>query len=174
MFGVGSVVYVFVLGALLWAIVLPLKPRRWEYLQVVTFVALTAPPALLYAIPVERWMSLEAAITTNAWFLAAVAAWRLGLLVLILRRHAALAWPATIVGTLLPMALIVATLAALNLEKAVFEIMGGLRQPTANDGAYAIVVLLTFLSFYAAVPLLIAYLFIARRARQLVPERVEA
>ena len=166
MFGVGSVVYVFVLGALLWAIVLPLKPRHWGYLQVVTFVALTAPPAWLYAIPVERWMSMTDAISTNAWFLATVAAWRMGLLVTVLRRHAVLAWPATIVASLLPMAMIVATLTVLNLEKAVFEIMGGFRQPTANDGAYAILVLLTFLSFYGAIPLLIAYVIIARAARR--------
>jgi hypothetical protein len=166
MFGVGSLAYVFVLGALLWAIVLPLKPRRWAYLDVVTHVALTAPPAWLYAIPVERWMSLDDAISTNAWFLATVAAWRLGLLVTVLRRHAGLGWPATIIGSLLPMILIVVALTVLNLEKAVFEIMGGFRQPTANDGAYAILVLLTFISFYAALPMLIAYFVIAWAARQ--------
>ena len=88
MFGMGSVAYVFVLGALLWVAILPLKPRRWGYLQTVTFVALTAPPALLYAIPVERWMSMSDAIATNAWFLAVVAAWRVGLLFLVLRRYA--------------------------------------------------------------------------------------
>ena len=173
MLGVGSVVYVFVLGALLWALVLPLRPQRWEYLQVVTFIALTAPPAWLYAIPVERWMSMADAISTNAWFLATVAGWRMGLLVTVLRRHARLGWPATIVGSLLPMTLIVVALTALNLEKAVFEIMGGFRQPTPYDGAYAILVLLTFLSFYAAVPMLVAYFFIVRRARtRAVPERV--
>jgi|GEM_PF-4987218 len=43
------------------------------------FVTLTAPPALLYAIPVERFMTPSAASVTNAWFLAVVAAWRVGL-----------------------------------------------------------------------------------------------
>ena len=165
MFGMGSVAYVFVLGALLWVAILPLKPRRWGYLQTVTFVALTAPPALLYAIPVERWMSMSDAIATNAWFLAVVAAWRVGLLFLVLRRYAGLPWPRTVVGSLLPLCAIVATLFALNLEKAVFEIMGGFREPTANDGAYGILFLLTILAFYGSVPLLAIYLVMVRRAR---------
>ena len=164
MFGVGSVLYVFVLGALLWAVIVPLGPRRWGYLQTVTFVGLTAPPALLYAIPVERWMTLDHAVVTNAWFLAAVAAWRVALLLLVYRRYAELTWPRTIVGCLLPLSAIVAGLFALNLEKAVFEIMGGFLQRTANDGAYAVLFLLTFLSLFAAVPLLIVYLLLVRRA----------
>lgn len=165
MFGVGSVVYVFVLGTLLWAVIAPLRPRRWGYLQTVTFVSLTAPPALLYAIPVERWLTMDAAIVTNAWFLAVVAAWRVVLLVTVLRRYGGLTWPRTIIGCLLPLSAIVAVLFVLNLEKAVFEIMGGFRQPTANDGAYAVLFLLTALSFYAAVPLLVAYLILVWRAR---------
>ena len=164
MFGLGSVVYVFVLGGLLWAVIAPLRPRRWGYLQTVTFVALTAPPAFLYAIPVERWMSMERAIATNAWFLAGVAAWRVALLVVVLRRHAELTWPRTIVGSALPLTAIVVTLFALNLEKAVFLVMGGFRQPTVNDGAYAVLFLLTFLSFYGAIPLLVAYVILVRRA----------
>ena len=166
MFGLGSVTYVFVLGALLWVAILPLKPRRWGYLQTVTFVALTAPPALLYAIPVERWMSMDDAITTNARFLAVVAAWRVGLLFLVLRRYAGLSWPRTLVGSLLPLCAIVATLFALNLEKVVFDVMGGFRQPSANDGAYGILFLLTILAFYGSVPLLAIYLVMVRRARR--------
>ena len=165
MFGVGSVVYVFVLGALLWAVIAPLRPRRWGYLQTVTFVSLTAPPALLYAIPVERWMPMDDAIRANAWFLAVVAAWRVALLVMVLRRYADLSWPRTIVGCLVPLCAIVASLFALNLEKAVFEIMGGFHESTASDGAYALLFLLTMLSFFASVPLLVAYLILVRLAR---------
>ena len=166
MFGVGSLVYVFVLGALLWAVVKPLGPSGWSYPQIVTFVALTAPPAALYAIPVERWLPLDTAIAANAWFLAAVAAWRVALLVLILRRYARLTWPGTVVGCLLPLCGIVTALFALNLEQAVFQIMGGFRQPTASDGAYVVLFLLTLLSVYASVPLLIAYLLLVVRARR--------
>src|SRR5687767_12750486 len=73
--GVGSLVYVLVLSAVLWLIVWPLRPIRWGYRQVVTFVGLTSPPALLYAIPVERWLSMRSASAVNAWFLAVVALW---------------------------------------------------------------------------------------------------
>jgi hypothetical protein len=56
-------------------------------------------------------------------------------------------WPSWRHGAL---SAIVTGLFALNLEKAVFEFMGGF--------------LLTFLSFLAAVPLLVIYLFLVRRA----------
>jgi hypothetical protein len=70
-----------------------------------------------------------------------------------------------VVGCLLPLCAIVASLFALNLEKAVFEIMGGFQESTASDGAYAVLFLLTILAFYAAVPLLVAYLILVRLAR---------
>jgi hypothetical protein len=147
-------------------VALPLGPRRWSYLQTVTFVSLTAPPALLYALPVERWMTLDHATTTNGWFLAVVAAWRVALLLFVLRRHAELTWPRTIVTGLLPLSLIVTGLFALNLEHAVFAIMGGFRQrPTASDGAFAVLFLLTLIAFLGALPLLLAYLFLVGRAR---------
>ena len=165
MFGVGSVVYVFLLGALVWLVIAPLRPRRWGYLQTVTFISLTAPPALLYAIPVERWMTLDDAIRANVWFLAIVACWRVALLMRILRRYAELSWPQAIIGCLVPLCAIVVALSALNLEKAVFEIMGGFREPTSNDGAYAIVVLLTFLAIFGSIPLLVAYLILVWGAR---------
>ena len=172
MWGLGSVVYVFVLGGLIWAAILPLEPARWGYLPVVTFVALTAPPALLYAIPIERWMTIDDAIVANAGFLGVVASWRVALLVFTLRRFAELTWPRALVGAALPLMVIVVALMALNLEKAVFEIMGGFRERTANDGAYTILFLLTALSFYGAIPLLAAYILIAWRAKRVEPGRI--
>ncbi len=172
--GLGSVVYVFVLGAILWLVVTPLKPKRWAYLDVVTVVSLTSPPALLYAIPVELWLGPESLVTAgdvNVWFLAVVAAWRVALLVFCLRRLAELKWPQTIVATLLPLSAIVTILTALNLEKAVFQVMAGLREPTPNDGAYFVLVLLTVLSAYAAFVLVPAYLYLVLKVRWLDPRR---
>ncbi len=163
--GVGSIVYVFLLAALLWAVIGPLQPRRWEYLQIATFVSLTAPPAFLYALPVERWMSMHGASVANAWFLALVASWRVALLVSILRRYARLTWPRTLVGTLLPLTAIVAGLFVLNLHRGVFQIMGGFREPTVNDGANTVLVFLTLGSFYGVIPLVIVYLGLALSAR---------
>ena len=159
--GVGSVVYVFVLSAILWLTMWPLRPEDWSYRRVLGFVCLTSPPAALYAIPVERWMSLEAARSTNAWFLAAVAAWRLALLFFFLSRLGRLGWFATLVGALLPVTGIVVALTALNLEHVVFQIMGGLDQTSPHSTSYGVLVMLTILSVYAALPLLVAYLSIA-------------
>ena len=74
--GIGSLVYVVLLTCLLWLIGIGLRPSRWSLQHLFIFVTLTAPPGLLYAIPVERWLSPETARTTNLWFLAVVATWR--------------------------------------------------------------------------------------------------
>jgi len=166
--GIGSLVYVFVLAFLLWLLIKPLGPADWSYRGVLTFVALTSPPAILYAMPVERFLDLDAARQINVWFLALVAAWRVGLLAFYLRRLARLPWYAVLVATLLPLTAIVSTLTALNLERAVFDVMGGLREEgTASDGAYGVMVALTLVSSMLVVPLLIVYVltWYARRSR---------
>jgi hypothetical protein len=160
--GIGSVIYIFILSLLLWLVARPLKPQSWSYRHVLTFVSLTSPPAILYAIPVERFASLEAARTLNVWFLAVVATWRVALLFFYLRRHALLPIFPIVVAALLPMTLIITALTVLNLERVVFDVMGGLRDGgTANDGAYAILVALTFLSLFLFPPLLLCYIFLA-------------
>ncbi|MDB6025880.1 MAG: hypothetical protein JWM68_2103 [Verrucomicrobiales bacterium] len=164
--GLGSVLYVFVMAFLLWIIIYPLKPQRWSYQNVLLFVTLTAPPALLYAIPVERFMPLKQAAEVNAWFLGIVAAWRVTLFYLFLHRTAGLKWGIVVVASLLPLALIIITLNALNLEHVVFDVMGGIRREdkSANDAAYGVVFLLSLLSVFASPVLLIAYVFCVYRA----------
>ncbi|HYH85663.1 MAG TPA: hypothetical protein VEX60_09275 [Pyrinomonadaceae bacterium] len=169
--GVGSVVYVFILAGLLWLVVLPLRPKRWSYRHVLTFVALTSPPAIIYAIPVEMFYGMETARGLNAWFLFVVASCRVALLVFYLRRHARLGPLAAAVAMLLPIIFIVFTLTALNLEKAAFETMGGMRgERTANDSAYAILTLLSLLSILLIVPIVVAYSVLIIRARSRVDE----
>ncbi|MBC8136374.1 MAG: hypothetical protein H8F28_10855 [Fibrella sp.] len=157
--GIGSVAYIFVLALVLYLLLLPLRPHEWTYGRVLTFVGLTAPPGMLYAIPVERFLSLEAAQSANFWFLAVVASWRVALLWRFLRGAARLPGSVAAVALLLPICLIIATLTALNLEKAVFEIMAGLhgKKPTPNDAAYGVLVALTVISFYASPFLLFGY-----------------
>jgi hypothetical protein len=142
-----------------WLVVWPLRPKDWSYSKVVTFVSLTSAPAILYAIPVERFFSLDVARSVNAWFLAVVAAWRFALLIFFLRKYAQLGAFQTIVAACLPLKMIVTTLTALNLERAVFDIMGGLRERagTANDTAYAVLFTLTYFSAILSVPLLLCY-----------------
>lgn len=157
--GLGSVVYAFVLALLIWAMLLALRPKNWSYRNVLLFVTLTSPPAILYAIPVERFMSTDAAVSANIWFLAIVATWRVGLYAVFLRRTAGLSTGGVIVGTLLPIALIVVTLTMLNLEHVVFAAMGGIRAQdrSVNDGAYFVVMTLSLLSILLAPILAIAY-----------------
>lgn len=162
--GLGSIVYVFVLALLIWGVAAPLKPKRWTYVHVLVFVMLTSLPALLYAIPVERFMTLPAAQLTNMLFLAVVAAWRVAMLLRFLITSAGLSGWATLVAGLLPLALIVTLLTFLNLERAVFDIMGGLREPTQYDAAYGVLVMITAVSWLASPVLLIAYAVLASRA----------
>lgn len=169
--GAGSVIYVFILAALLWLVVLPLKPHGWKYVHVLTFVSLTAPPALLYAIPVEKMSTLEVARMWNGWFLLVVAAWRVMLLGYYLNVHARLRPFAILVAALLPITAIVVTLTVLNLERAAFATMGGFRgEPTAHDSAYTILTLLTVLSVLLLIPLLICYISLIVRAQAAVDE----
>ena len=166
--GLGSVAYVFILALLLWLLLWPLRPAHWSYRNVLLFITLTAPPGLLYAVPVERFMTPDAARAANAWFLAVVAAWRLGLFSTFLRRVGRLPWFTLIVATLTPMALIVIALALLNLEHVVFNLMGGMRpeERSPNDTAYRVVFLLGYLSYMTAPVLLAGYLVAAGWARR--------
>lgn len=157
--GLGSVVYIFILALILWLLLWPLKPKRWSYKNVLLFVSLTSPPAILYAIPVERFMSLEAARDANVWFLGVVALWRVLLLLLYLKRVAGLNGLCVLVATLLPLTLIVTVLSILNLEHVVFKIMAGLEdhEKSANDSAYMVLLMITYVSIIASPVLLALY-----------------
>lgn len=168
--GLGSVAYIFVLSLVLYLVVLPLRPARWSYPLVLVFVGLTALPALLYAIPVERFLPLDTAQAANAWFLGVVAAWRVALYVRFLFTGAGLGWLGTTVATLLPISAIVVSLAVLNLEHVVFDLMAGIREEAAspNDTAYTVVLVLSAFAFYSFPATLLGYvvaIFIRRRAR---------
>lgn len=163
--GLGSVAYVFVLSMLLWLVVLPLRPKRWDYGTVLIFVMFTSLPALLYATPVERFMPLRDAQTANFWFLAIVATWRVALLFKFIHATTGFGLGRSTLTVLLPLALIVTALTALNLEKAVFDIMGGAMKPTSNDAAYEVVWLISVVSVLASPVLVIAYLVAIIRAQ---------
>lgn len=155
--GVGSVIYIFGLALLLWLIIWPLRPEHWTYLRVLTFVSLVSPPAILYAIPVQYFASIETANSINSAFLGVVAIWRVALLVFFLRRLGKLDMVSITLATLLPLVLIVVTLTILNLERVVFNLMGGLTEPSPNDNAYAVLVGLTYLSIVLFIPVLVCY-----------------
>jgi hypothetical protein len=156
--GLGSVVYVFVLSLMLWLIVWPLKPKNWSYFRVAVFVSLVSPPAIIYAIPVEKFYSIDTANSINVWFLTIVAAWRVALLFFFLRKLGELNWFEIITASLLPLTLIIVILAMLNLERVVFNFMGGLSERSGNDAAYEVLFGLSLISFVLFVPSLICYI----------------
>lgn len=155
--GLGSVIYIFALALLIWLIVMPFKIEKWTYFTVVTFIGLTSFPAVFYAIPVERFLTIETANAVNVWFLAAVALWRLALLFFFLKRFTRLGNGNILTVTLMPICLIISVLTALNLHRVVFNIMGGMRNPTPHDSSYYVLMLLTGASAILIVPLLIGY-----------------
>ena len=156
--GVGSVIYIFILSFFLWLIIWPLRPRHWSYFRMLAFVSLVSPPAAIYAIPVQMVFDLDTANTINVWFLGIVATWRVALLWFFLRRLGELAWPQIIVSTLLPLTLIVVTLTVLNLDKVVFDLMGGITHRSPNDSSYGALFFLSLISTLIFIPLAIIYL----------------
>jgi len=166
--GLGSIAYVLVLTTFLWLLLYPLGPRRWSYLSVMTFIAAVSPPALLYAVPVERLMPLEDARAANFWFLAVVALWRVALYCVFLFHYPDFRGNRLIVALLLPLVLIVFTLSVLNLERAVFELMAGnsANPGTSADDAYFFILLLSFFSLYATPVLVLMYAFGIYQARK--------
>lgn len=155
--GLGSVIYIFVLAGFIWIILKPFQVERWSYFTVLTFISLTSFPAIFYAIPVERFFTLPTANSINVWFLAIVAAWRLGLLFYFLKRFTRLSIGNILTVTFMPICLIITTLTALNLHRVVFNVMGGMRNPTPHDASYFVLLLLSGVSMILTLPLLIAY-----------------
>lgn len=165
-FGVGSVVYIFALSLFLWLLIYPLKPKDWTYFRVLTFVSLVSPPAALYSIPIEFWTDNSTANTINAGFLLIVSLWRVSLLVFFLRRFAQLNWLSTVAASVLPLNLIVVGLVYFNLEKAVFNIMGGMSDTSPNETAYGILVLLSVFSVLMFPAVLALYIMMIVLAHQ--------
>ena len=164
--GLGSVIYIFVLAAFIWLILLPFKIEHWNYFTVVTFIGLTSFPAIFYAIPVEQFVDMSTANSINVWFLAIVAAWRLSLLYFFLKRFTQLAIWKIVTVTLMPICLIISTLTVLNLHRVVFNIMGGVRNPTPHDGAYVVLMVLTGISLILVLPLLVGYFVAISQSRK--------
>ncbi len=103
-------------------------PLHRAYVSWMGLFWMTAPMAWLYAIPYERWMSPEVAISCNLWTLAFVAAWR----VVLMTRVVAVVYgvnpvPAFFLVMLFADAVVVAVMGLAPLP--VIDIMGGVRGP---------------------------------------------
>jgi len=127
--GLGSVAYIFIMAFVLWLVVLPLRPKNWSYTSVFIFVGLTSPLAWLYAVPVERFLSIEMAISVNLWFLGIVAAWRVVLFAFFIWRAAKLRYLRFVMAVLTPLAFVMLILSLFNLQHVTFEVMAGIDRP---------------------------------------------
>jgi hypothetical protein len=165
-FGVGSLIYVFILSAFIFFLLLPLKIPNLRYHHLLTFITMTSLPAILYAVPSEKIVDINTAVTLNVYALEIVALWRVALLFFYLKRFLNLSIFSTIVTVFLPLVLIVSALSVLNLEHATFQIMGGIRESTSKDGSYGIVLLLTFFAWIFLLPSLISYAVIIYKRRK--------
>ena len=163
--GLGSVAYVYVFSFLLWIVLWPLKPKNWAYNSVLTFVALTAPPAFLYTLPGRFLPKTDIQIAVT-WLLPIVAIWRVALLTRYLHRSAGLNGGDLSVAVCLPLALLVTSLTFLNLDHAVFSLMGGGGERTPNDLAYGILILIELISILASPILLISYAVLCFKKRK--------
>jgi len=171
--GLGSVIYIFALAAFIWLIILPFRIEGWRYFRVLTYISLTSFPAIFYAIPVERFFSLDTANTMNVWFLIIVAAWRLALLKDFLGRFTKLSGHHILTVTLMPICVIISTLTILNLHKVVFDVMGGVRDRTSHDNDYGILVILTIFSLILTLPLIFGYAEALYSRRKSLREQME-
>ena len=169
--GLPSVGYAFALAGFIWLITLALRPARWSYRNVLLMVTMTALPGLVYAIPVERLMPVEAARAVNMLLLLIVATWRMALFYRFLRDVAQLPREETIVAWLLPPALIVAPLSAFGVLNAIARDMGGVRDQADPGEISATAIFVVAMITWITLPLLLI-MFVAlvvRRIRRPMP-----
>lgn len=125
--GIGSLVYVGLLAAALWIVLMPLRPVHWTYRRVLTFVTLTSPPAILYSIPVERFWGNDVAYELNVGFLVVVALWRVAIVLVQLPRCARTSVLGTFSAVIWPISGAAFILSMLQMLSATVRVMGGLR-----------------------------------------------
>lgn len=164
--GLSSVVYIFVLGTFLWLLALPLRPMNWTWLSFIVFMGFCAPPALIYAIPVESFLGEREAWAANIWFVGIVSVWRVGLLYRHLRVVGQLDFLSASAVTFWPLCFIVTVLHLSSRLPAMFAMMGRFVLDDGDESVQTMNALNTFArgAFYVGLALLLVYLIqIVRR-----------
>lgn len=126
--GIGSAAYTLALAAAIWVALAPLRPAALGFTRIVAFVGLTAPPGLLYAVPIERFLDPRAAADVNVAFLLVVAVWRVALFGWFLRKLSRLPVLPLMFGAGLPVLGLLGLLGLTNLTGVVAQSMGGWRE----------------------------------------------
>ncbi len=146
--GLGSLVYIFLLTSVMWVSNALQGYENLSFTRILTVISMTAPPAVIYGIPVEAFMSLEGAQYANLCFLCIVALWRVTLFVHFLCVAGGNFFGRAMLVVFAPICLIALGLLSTGRIKYTIDLMGGLnRQPSGpNDAADALLLTLGFLS----------------------------
>ncbi|QIB51985.1 hypothetical protein [Pseudomonas sp. OIL-1] len=157
--GLGSLFYVVTLALVLRLLLLPFRPRNCSLSELLLFLMMTAPPGLVFLIPVESFLSLRDAQFVNASLFGLVTLWRVALLIWFVRLVGGLSGLAMVTTCLASMILVAAALTLLNPEHVAVGFLGGIRpeQHSANDMSYSLLALLSFTSVFIAPYLLVGY-----------------
>ncbi|MBI4425096.1 MAG: hypothetical protein HY554_15295 [Elusimicrobia bacterium] len=167
--GLGSIAYVFVLAGLVWFAFLPWRIQGWGYRRLAAFIALTSPPAILYALPIER-VAPAYALGYNGVALMLVAAWRVALLFRYFRVFGELTRGETLIAVGLPVSAIAGFLTVNGLMTGAIAIMGGLREASAHSQAVASFALMATMLLAWPFPVLaLAYLATSWRRFRAAP-----
>lgn len=169
--GIGSVVYVFLLAFLLWAVTKAMRPEGGSYRLLLIYITLCSPPGIIYAIPVERYMGEIDARFTNGLFLGFVALYRVAMWISWMRQVAGFGWPLTILSAVWPLNLIVAGLALTSLGPFIMMSMAGtptsLSTPHPNtDWLEHVISTILEISVIAVVPLTLVWVALAGKRWQ--------
>lgn len=156
-FGVGSVLYVFALSALLWVVSWPLLQVKVGYHHVAAFVASTSLPAVVYALPIERWTDMSTASSYNVGALLFVSLYRVSLLGWFYVKILKLTVGDAVIITGLPITAISFALTMMGHGASIMDIMGGLRDQMSKSEMEMIIGTIGCLSFILGPAFLVAY-----------------
>lgn len=166
--GLGSLVYTVFLAGFLWLLAMPVVRRPISYFQTLTFVAMTAPPAMLYAIPVDWWVDAPTTVALSGWTLLFVAVYRVAMLGVFFIRAGGLPLLPAGVLTLAPITLIMVGLALSRFSTVIARGMAGIDAPPPTPEEVVverfdnIIINLGTVALYAAPLVAIAYVLAMR------------
>ena len=140
--GLSSLIYIFVVSQLLYLVVLPLRPKNWSYKEAFVLLGLTSLPGLLYAFPLESFMSFFETQIANALLFLVIGAWRFALCARSIYTLTKIGFWPTITATLVFIAAVNIPLALINMGR---PILSEYREDQAPyDLIYLIIVLYAF------------------------------
>lgn len=147
--GLTSLLVVFALSLVLAAFIFPIRPKGISLMGLLTFVSLTSPPAVLYAIPVESFLDLEAANGINLTFLLFIALWRVALVHFYVVRVGEFRYSQALSSIFFPITVVIAVLNILNLDGVMVDFMSGVEESnrTSMDASYIVLILLGGISY---------------------------